>query len=270
MRDLGNGNMGSRIRAKRLERQLTQKQLAEQLGVTDKAVSKWETGNSLPDILQLLPLAAALGISAAELLGGPPEELPPPERAVVDTLAYSCQWSLQRRKKIQFWIFVGLSGSFLLAALICWICDISTAGALSWSRIVDLSLGLLWLTILPLFTLRQRPVVWALTVLSILILPWLYLLGAALGDARVFQFGLPIAPAVVLFLWGVYAIFRKLYQKKWLAVSAGFLLAALLEGFIHFIVERLLMEPVQFGSGIFLLLAALLCFLVWKGTDTKF
>ena len=49
---------------------LTQRQLAERLAVSDKAVSKWETGRGLPDVLLMLPLCAVLGITVNDLLSG--------------------------------------------------------------------------------------------------------------------------------------------------------------------------------------------------------
>lgn len=58
------------LRGLRTESGLTQAALAERIGVTDKAVSKWETGRGLPDITLIDPLAAALGCSVAELLTG--------------------------------------------------------------------------------------------------------------------------------------------------------------------------------------------------------
>lgn len=61
---------GGVIRALREKRKLTQLQLAEKLMVSDKTVSKWETGRGYPDISLLEPLAAALGVSIAELLSG--------------------------------------------------------------------------------------------------------------------------------------------------------------------------------------------------------
>lgn len=47
---------------------LTQKELAEKLMISDKAISKWETGNSIPDVTILVPLAEELDVSVTELL----------------------------------------------------------------------------------------------------------------------------------------------------------------------------------------------------------
>ena len=58
------------IKTLREGRKLTQRALAEAVGVTDKAVSNWESGRGLPDISLVEPLAAALGVSVAELLTG--------------------------------------------------------------------------------------------------------------------------------------------------------------------------------------------------------
>lgn len=63
---------GPTIRQLREGRNLTQAELAEQIGVSSKTVSKWETSKGLPDISLLLPLAQALGISLIELMNGEP------------------------------------------------------------------------------------------------------------------------------------------------------------------------------------------------------
>ena len=62
--------VGCFIAALRREKGWTQRELAAQLGVTDKAVSRWETGKGLPDISLLRPLSEALGVSVNELLSG--------------------------------------------------------------------------------------------------------------------------------------------------------------------------------------------------------
>lgn len=61
---------GSFLLELRKQRGLTQKELAEKLFVSDKAVSKWECGQSMPDITLLKPLAGILEVTVAELLEG--------------------------------------------------------------------------------------------------------------------------------------------------------------------------------------------------------
>jgi transcriptional regulator with XRE-family HTH domain len=62
--------IGKFIRELRMEQCMKQREIAEQLGVTDKTVSKWECGNGLPEVALMLPLCTILGISVNELLSG--------------------------------------------------------------------------------------------------------------------------------------------------------------------------------------------------------
>lgn len=61
---------GKFIAELRKERGLTQKQLAEKLGISDKTISKWERGNGMPEVSLMMPLCEALEISVNELLSG--------------------------------------------------------------------------------------------------------------------------------------------------------------------------------------------------------
>lgn len=61
---------GSVIKELREKNNLTQYQLAEKLGVSDKTVSKWETGNGYPDIALLEPIAQVFSVSVTELISG--------------------------------------------------------------------------------------------------------------------------------------------------------------------------------------------------------
>lgn len=61
--------MGQIIRRLRKERNLTQEELAEQLGVTFQAVSKWENDSGMPDISQVVPLATVFNVSTDVLFG---------------------------------------------------------------------------------------------------------------------------------------------------------------------------------------------------------
>ncbi len=61
---------GSFIAKKRKEADISQKELAKHLHITDKAISKWERGLSFPDISLLIPLSEALNVSLYDLLTG--------------------------------------------------------------------------------------------------------------------------------------------------------------------------------------------------------
>lgn len=61
---------GMIIKTLREKRGITQTALGEQIGVSSKTVSKWETAKGLPDISLLQPLAEALGVSVIELMNG--------------------------------------------------------------------------------------------------------------------------------------------------------------------------------------------------------
>ena len=67
MFEIDKKKFGAFIAELRKENHLTQKELAERLFISDKAVSKWETGSSLPDTALFIPLADLLGVSVTEL-----------------------------------------------------------------------------------------------------------------------------------------------------------------------------------------------------------
>ena len=84
-----NETIGNRIARYRKAKNLTQEALANQMGVSSQAVSKWETDASCPDISALPQLCRILGITTDELLTGKSEEVklvPPAERKTLDVL----------------------------------------------------------------------------------------------------------------------------------------------------------------------------------------
>lgn len=67
---MDNKKVGLFIAIQRKQKGMTQKELAEKIGVTNKAISKWETGQGYPEITTIYTLAEILGISTDELLNG--------------------------------------------------------------------------------------------------------------------------------------------------------------------------------------------------------
>ena len=76
-----NKSMAEVISSRRKELGMTQKDLAEKLNITDKAVSKWERGIACPDTAAIPKLAQILGISLEELMDAEPARKPGGEKA---------------------------------------------------------------------------------------------------------------------------------------------------------------------------------------------
>ncbi len=106
---------GKLIAAKRKEKGLTQKELAERLKVTDKAVSKWETGRGMPDVSVLEKLAEELGVTVSEMLNGSEveKELLPEtaDKIIMDTIKSSEQ-KVSRKRLIA--IGAGVAAAILM------------------------------------------------------------------------------------------------------------------------------------------------------------
>lgn len=121
---------GAFIAQLRKEHQMTQRELADRLHVTDKAVSKWETGKGFPDLKLLEPLAQALDVSLVELLQGarsPSPTLTKEEagQAAVRAMRQSEQITTRRYLRLFRWLLTGILVLCLLfllphAALACW------------------------------------------------------------------------------------------------------------------------------------------------------
>ena len=127
--------LGKRIVANRKKAGMTQDQLAEQLGVTAQAVSKWENDQSCPDINMLPKLSQIFGISTDELLGNAsasrtyeaevvqPEENES-EGVHVQHGNWEFKWDSGRKDSLLFALFVLLVGALTLAAkMLSWDVD---------------------------------------------------------------------------------------------------------------------------------------------------
>lgn len=92
--------IGKFIALCRKEKQLTQKQLAERLHLTDRAISKWENGKSTPDSSVMLALCQELGISVNELLCGEKIEMQDYNKIAEENLLALTRKEEQQNKKL--------------------------------------------------------------------------------------------------------------------------------------------------------------------------
>ncbi|MBP3313064.1 MAG: helix-turn-helix transcriptional regulator [Oscillospiraceae bacterium] len=111
--------IGKFIAERRKQVNLTQVQLAERLNITDRAVSKWERGKTMPDSSIMLELCSILGISVNELLSG--EEITMENNNQKnEQLLLELSKELERKNKhiwISMWVIMGVSMVALFAGL---------------------------------------------------------------------------------------------------------------------------------------------------------
>ena len=112
--------IGKFIALNRKNKGLTQEQLAEKLGVTNKTISRWETGKYMPDLSLLKPLSEELGITLNELLSGEKikEEkiVENTERNILNTIDYSSKKVENEHKKTSIILMI-LGGIISISAL---------------------------------------------------------------------------------------------------------------------------------------------------------
>ena len=120
---------GSFIRIKRTEKNLSQKELAEMLFVTEGAVSKWERGVSYPDITLILDICRILDISEHELI-----------TASIDTDTRKMKHEARKFRAIRSAWFCVPTIAYGIALITCFICNLAVNRTLSWFFVVGAAL----------------------------------------------------------------------------------------------------------------------------------
>ena len=131
--------IGRFIAERRKRVSLTQLQLAEKLGITDRAVSKWETGKAMPDASIMLELCGVLEISVNDLLCGEVVGMEDYSKKLENNLLDMIRQKEQADKRLLFLeIVVGISATVIMFALVLLATFVQMA---SWLRVVLLALG---------------------------------------------------------------------------------------------------------------------------------
>lgn len=123
MYQINNEKFGQFISELRKEKKLTQKELAEKLYVSDKTVSKWERGASIPNVVLLIPIAELFDVTVTELLTGEriqqnqSIEKKEIEDLAVESLDLSIKDMIQRRKKYWSYLYFTGLGIFIIESL---------------------------------------------------------------------------------------------------------------------------------------------------------
>ena len=111
--------IGRFIADRRKKANLTQMQLAEKLNITDRAISKWENGKSLPDSSIMLELCDVLGISVNDLLSGEVVTMENYNKEIEKNLLDMIKQKEQADKRLAAAeVFIGITATIVLLALI--------------------------------------------------------------------------------------------------------------------------------------------------------
>lgn len=246
---MDNEKMALFIVEQRKIKKLTQKELAAKLGVTDKAVSKWERGLSCPDISLLSTLSDILGITTGELLNG--ERAVMSETANVDsivesTIQYAETVTKRKSKDISKAFAVAITSLCLLGIMVCFICNFAITGKLTWAWFPISSIIYMWLLVMPMIIWKKRGVFISLICTSLFTIPYLYVLERIIGkDRLIMPIGIPVAIVSILYLWVVYVLLAKSKWSRYLSASIALILGIPLSFGINFILSKQIGEPIM-------------------------
>ena len=133
--------IGKFIAESRKNKNLTQEELAEKLFITDRAVSKWERGLSLPDADKMLDLCNILDINVNELLIGEKIDMKDNEKKTEELLLEMARIKEQRDKELlTLEIFIGIIVSIIMFACIF---TASFADMKDWLRVALIIIGII-------------------------------------------------------------------------------------------------------------------------------
>lgn len=226
----------------RKEKGLTQVQLAEKLNITDRAVSKWETGKCMPDSSIMLELCNILDVTVNELLSGERIEMNNYEEKVNENLIELKKRDENNMNKNTI-ISTIYTIAMVIGILVCCICDIAISGTLTWSLIVLSSILVTWIASFPVILLGKKGVLVAMIAISILVIPFMYILSILIKVNEIFSIGTIMSIISLIFLWIVYVLYYRLKERKLLATGITFLFAIPFTILINSTLSKMIGEP---------------------------
>lgn len=235
--------IGKFIAKCRKEKNLTQAQLAEKLNITDRAVSKWENGKSMPDSSIMLELCEILGITVNELLSGEKITMENSEKKADENLiALKKKDENNIRKNVV--ISIIFSTTLFIGFIVCAICDIATSGNLTWSMIPMSSIIFAWIVSFPVMILGKKGFLGGLIAISIFTIPYLYILSDLINVKAVFSIGAIMSLISIVYLWILFGIINRLKMRKLFALGIIFLSLIPFMILVNIALSKFISEPI--------------------------
>lgn len=246
---MNNVKIGTFIAQLRKAKNMTQKDLAEKLNITDKAVSKWERGISLPDITILPDLSGILDITVTELLNGEKENNEEDScsdnsnETVLAAIQYADGEVKKKTKNIKILCAVSITIACIVGIIACSICDWAINNNFTWSLFPISSIIYAWFLVIPVTLMGKKGIIPSIVFLSILTIPFLLILdkliklnNLAVNDLIV-PIGVKTSIVSIIYIWIVYFLFHIYRTKKLLAASITCLIAVPVTFLINLIVD---------------------------------
>lgn len=228
---MDNQKIGDFISTLRKKKNLTQKDLADQLGVTDKAVSKWERGAGYPDIAMLRPLADILDTTVNELLDGEASEPVDPKRSndLENALNYADKIIAIKENRIGKFFAVLTAILLILGIFSSVIVNVAVSQNLTWSILVIAGCTMGGCIFLPPLLYKGRGFFYSLCLLALTIMPFLAIIQNVTSDYGVssgwlWRIGFPVSVAWLAVMWIMVLLYKKTKMNIWFLSCIGAIL----------------------------------------------
>lgn len=244
---MDNEKIGQFICELRKSKKMTQKDLATQLNITDKAVSKWERGLSYPDISLLASIADVLGVTTSELLNGEKNSssCEDVEGTIDNALHYADKTAKNRLKSVQGICAMAFSFLLFIGIVVCAICDLAISGAFTWSLFPISSIIFAWLVLFPVIKYGAKGIFSTLISISVLIIPYLYVLDNLIKSSDlILPIGIRMSFISVVFLWCLFVLFKRMKTRKLFATAITLVVSIPVYVLINYILSKLISEPI--------------------------
>jgi len=238
--------VGSFISEQRKSQNMTQKDLALKLNISDKAISKWERGLSCPDISLLSPLAEILKISVPELLNGEKsgEDVTNAEESIATVLQLADKAVKVKAKTIQNIFAASFSLMLLIGIITCVIINFALSKTLTWSLIPIVASLFSWVVFIPTIKFGVKGIFISLLSLSVVVIPFLLVLNILIdSNSLLLPIGIRASVIGVAYFWCVFVLSKLLKRRPFLAVSVSLLLAIPASIMINYMLSGILSEP---------------------------
>lgn len=274
---MDNKKIGDYISTLRRNNNLTQKDLADKLGITDKAISKWERGAGYPDISMLRPLADALGTTVNELLEGQTSEnVSQTNSADLDNaLNYADKMITIKENKLGKITAAILAISLLISIFTCVIVDIAVTKSLSWSILVIAGCIMSGALFLPPLIWKIPGILISLCLLSLMIMPFLSVIQSetieyASNGEWLWELGFPISLIWLVYLWFMILLYKKAKTSIWFYICIGIIFCIPCSITTNYIVDKyvalanddVINQITNISTGFCLFAIAGICFVV--------